>query len=165
MTEFGASSSGSLTEQASRTQKFNGIFSVTGKPGSGRTQREVVTPGIHVFETPLHRIVRQLFGHQALQVTDGVFFNIRATRIGIKTSPTLCRHADEVGRLVESRVNRRVTTKVKTIADQAGLWLSPITTRDLGSVGDHDRPQPVPTHQSVQCRPDDRPDRGDFIDV
>ena len=94
-------------------------------PAPRATETKTITPVIHVLHEACFARSGKLARQNDLQVTDSTLLEIVTASIAIELRSSRRRHADNVGGLVEQRVNRCVISNKDLITDNTCFRFSP----------------------------------------
>jgi hypothetical protein len=102
-----------------------GVFGVLFIPAPRATETKTITPVIHVLHEACFARSGKLARQNDLQVTDSTLLEIVTASIAIELRSSRRRHADNVGGLVEQRVNRCIVSNKDLITDNTCFRFSP----------------------------------------
>ena len=120
-------------------KKLLSVLSIFFEPRAGTSETKAVAPFIHVPHDPFAADTVDIVGQQDLQIADGRFFQVIASRVLIQTLAALVIHANHMTGFMQKRMHRGVGADVHAVSDDARLGIAPEAACDQFLVALYDQ--------------------------
>ena len=131
-------------------KKLPSIFGILIIPTTCITQAKAIAPRVHIRHKAIAPHILEEISQQNLQVADGSFLKVVATRVAIELRAPGTIHAYHVAGLVQERMDWGVRTNKHTMTNNARFAVTPETACDALAFGLNGQLQPVPLQQRRQ---------------